>query len=69
MKRQDAERELSRFPYHALRAVWEAQEERLIPPPSLLSLNGRGIWLFYLLVDPGTGLPPKAYIGLRLTRR
>lgn len=56
-----AKAEASRPWGKALSAVLEAQDMRLIPPPSLLSLSGRGLWLFYLLVDPKTGLPPEAF--------
>lgn len=58
-----ARAEASRPWGRALSAVLEAQDMRLIPPPSLLSLSGRGLWLFYLLVDPKTGLPPEAFPG------
>ena len=40
----------------AIGAVIDAQDQGLIPPASVITRSGRGIWLLWLLQDPNGGL-------------
>ncbi len=42
--------------------VISAQENGIIPPASLIVRSGRGLWLLWLLIEPGNPLvPPRAF--------
>lgn len=44
---------------HAVGAVMVAADEGKIPHPSIYFNSGRGLWCFWLLVDPETGRAPR----------
>jgi hypothetical protein len=49
------------FGYHFGQII-TLQDRRMIPPASLVTRSGRGLWLFWLLADPRNPMiPPRAF--------